>query len=256
MGKSKQIQPQMLDSTPPELRGLRTDLASWAKTIGQSDPRSIAGMSGMETQNLDTIFGGINARSPLMDQGGNMVSRILTGEFLNPATNPGLQGSIDLLSNNAMRNLGTMQNMLDSQFVKAGMFNASPRSGEAVNLARGVQQDLTGQISELVNQNYQTGLQQIMQALGIAPQFDATQQMFGRAMAAQPLLALPRTIEQTMMDASYQHPFDIAQALSGAISGGGQMQYIMPQYRPSELLQWAQALGGIGQNAAAVKGMF
>jgi hypothetical protein len=136
--------------------------------------QTVAPMSGYSSQAFQNMATRAQQGNPLMGQAGGEVSKILSGDYLDPNNNPGFQGALSAAVRpitDAFRN--EVMPGVDSMFSGAGR-TASGMHGQAYSNA---QQDLARGIgdvsSNMAFNNYGMERGNMMNALGMAPGFAA-----------------------------------------------------------------------------------
>jgi hypothetical protein len=136
--------------------------------------QTVAPMSGYSSQAFQNMATRAQQGNPLMGQAGGEVSKILSGDYLDPNNNPGFQGALSAAIRpitDAFRN--EVMPGVDSMFSGAGR-TASGMHGQAYSNA---QQDLARGIgdvsSNMAFNNYGMERGNMMNALGMAPGFAA-----------------------------------------------------------------------------------
>lgn len=182
MGKNKtQKTTQVAKAEPwapiqPYIKGAFTDAQDIYKqgAPGYYPGQTVAPMSGYTQNAFDAMASRAASGNPLMGQAGGEVSKILSGDYLDPNNNPGFQGALSA----AIRPItdafsGEVMPGIDSSFSSAGRYG-SGLQGEAykdasANLGRAI-----GDVSSnMAFNNYGMERGNMMNALEMAPGFAA-----------------------------------------------------------------------------------
>lgn len=177
--------------------------------------QQVASLTPMQNQGIgdvQSLSQGPNASTTAQNQNMNIES----GQYLNPNTNPYLAGTLNTADQG-------VQNQISSEFAGSGrnIIGSAPVQSSAMN--------------QLANQiyggAYQSGMQNMVQASGLAPSIDA-----GTYAPAQAELSVGNGVQQ-------QNQSQINAAMN---------QYNYNQQLPENMLSWYSGL--IGQNAAPFGG--
>lgn len=161
--------------------------------------------------------------SPLTAYGGQELGRILGGGYLN--ANPYLQGAIDAASQGAARNYqSAVMPGIDSSFSLAGRYGSGAHVSAHENAQRALAGQLGGIASNLAYQNYGAERSNMMNALGMAPQYamqdyaDISQlDAVGRAREAMAQSLLNDQVAR--WNFSQQQPLNMLQQYAGLVQG-------------------------------------
>ena len=189
------------------------------------------------TMGLNATEARANAGSPLLGQANTEMSKVLAGNYLNPASNPGFSSMIDTVKANVLPGI-------DSRFMSAN------RSGSGLH-GRAVGEGLGSAIGQLTYQNYGDERNRMTNAMGLAPQFAAADyidpQMLGAVGAAR-----EGQTQQGINEAMARHDFNsnlpqnklanYMQMIQG--NYGGTNTSTGTQYLPGQNIL-SQVLGGL-----------
>lgn len=200
------------------------------------------------TSALNSIETRARAGSPLMNQGSAELGKTLSGQYLDPNTNPGFQSVLDTTKANTLPGI-------DSRFMGAG------RSGSGLH-GRAVGEGLGSAIGGLTYGNYNDERNRMTSALGMAPQY-AQADYNDAAMLGQVGAAREGIAQQGINEAIARHDYNqmapnqalaqYMQMISGNYGGQstGTTQQLIPQANP-----WMQGLGILSSVAGAGLGMY
>jgi hypothetical protein len=206
------------------------------QTLPQGSFSPSQGMTNAATLG-NNYFGGGGVGNLGMEQFAN----ILSGNNLNPSTNPYLQGTIGSLTSGFQQGLGSAQDRLNAQFGASGQ---APNSGANANastmLARGGLSDFNNALSSTLFGNYQQGQNQITQTLGMMDQPLTTANFASGLGQAPGQLAYQGQLAQNQLS---QMPFDLlAQMMQVAPVGNESFAPSEPSGLGSWLNLFASAL--------------
>jgi hypothetical protein len=194
-----------------------------------TDPATNAGLNATEAR--------ANAGSPLMTGANAEMGKVLAGDYLNPATNPGFSSMVDTVKANVLPGI-------DARFMGAG------RSGSGLH-GRAVGEGLGSAIGQLTYQNYGDERNRMTNAMGMAPQFAAADyldpQMLGAVGATREGIA-QRGIDEAVARHDYAQaaPSDALARYMQGIQGnyGSSTTGTTTQYLPGQNI-FSQVLGGL-----------
>jgi len=208
------------------------------QTYANPDAATTSALSSIESRAM--------AGSPLMNQGSTELGKTLSGQYLNPNTNPGFQSVLDTTKANTLPGI-------DSRFMGAG------RSGSGLH-GRAVGEGLGSAIGNLTYGNYNDERNRMSSALGMAPQY-AQADYTDAAMLGQVGAAREAQAQQGINEAMQRHDFNAnlpqsklanyMQMIQG--NYGGSNTSTGTQYMPGTN-PWMQALG-LGLQGASAAGM-
>lgn len=229
-------------SNPPELPSF--------STVADFDP--------LQVQGQEQLLGVVpNMRNVALDAAG--ANRFMTsGAVLDPASNPGLQGTLDAAQRQIMQSLGeSILPNIRGEAVTSGQFGSS-RQGIAEGIAgRGALDAVGDATSRLLSQNYLTGLSAMNQATALSPQVLAGLAVPGAATSAVGDIRQAR--EQALLDERAYRDFyeqaapflaaqEVAAMASGIPGGSTKSTSETPVSQPNPLMQGlglgAMLLGG------------
>lgn len=209
------------------------------QTYANPDAATTAGLNATEAR--------ANAGSPLLGQAQGEMSKILSGQYLDPNSNPGFSSMLDSVRANVLPGI-------DSRFISAG------RSGSGLH-GRAVGEGLGSAIGQLTYGNYNDERNRMTGAMNAAPGMAmadyADPQMLGQVGAQREGQA-----QQGINEAIARHDYgqmapnqalaQYMQMISGNYGGQstGTTQQLIPQTNP-----WTTALGGLFGAAGAVGGL-
>jgi hypothetical protein len=252
MGGSKEIKPTAVDPVSPQTRGMSNDLISYSKSLFDRGPNQVVPMTSAEQTGIDALTGTLTNNPMTMAE--PLLSNILSGKRLSPDTNPYLAGTISGLRTEADKTLGSNMNLLDTMFGKSGMVNGSGRSLEATNLAEKSSSDLNTTIANMLSSLYSQGQSEQMSALGMLPSYQTSN--VNSILSALSGLSLPRTLDQQQQQYDYSSLGDNALLLSQILGSQPGLNYVTPEYQPSDTMQYLSALGPLMQGSGALIGAF
>ncbi len=253
---SKKISPEQVDPAGPKARGLSNDLIDYSRQLFNrpTDAGSrFAPLGAGEQQGLTAIQDNLTGMTQGQNQGQQLIGDVLSGNRLSPDTNPYLSEVLGSLRGNAQDNLGVGMNALDAAFGKSGMANSSARSTEATNLADKSVTGLNETIANMLFGQYNNGLNEQMQVLGMLPSFNTGN--INSLVSAMSALALPRQLEQQGKDFEYNAVGDNALLLAQILGSQPGFQFMQPEFAPSMFSQVTSGLGALGQGVGAMMPM-
>lgn len=250
---SKKISPEQVDPAGPKARGLSNDLIDYSRQLFNrpTDAGSrFAPIGAGEQQGLDAIQQNMGGMTQNQGQGQALIGDILSGNRLSPDTNPYLSQVLGSLRTNASDNLGVGMNALDAAFGRSGMANSSARSTEATNLADKSVSSLNDTIANMLFGQYNNGLNEQMQTLGMLPSFNSGN--INSLVSALSALSLPRQLEQQGKDFEYNAAGDNALLIAQILGSQPGFNFMSPEYAPSMFSQVTSGLGALGQGIGAL----
>lgn len=261
------VGPSVVDTNPGEFAELRRPTSNSLKDIltnlsgtGTFDPntanlgRLTAPITGVEQGLVNRAGQLAGGPSALQQQGRNVLGQTLGGQFLDPASNPFLQSTLDTATRRINERNQLQNQALIGQFKRAGQtLRTDPdRVGSSafLNQARLSERDRLNAIGDvtgnILSQNFQNERNRQQQAVGQAEQI--TSQDINNAIQGLQATALPRLIEDLGVQRGIQEFNErIARLLQAlTISGGisSNSNVVLPG------VQAQQTPLGAGANAA------
>jgi hypothetical protein len=211
------------------LQGLQAPTGAFTPTAGQTGAANVG----------NNYFGAGGAGQLGISQ----LSNILSGNNLNPASNPYLQSNIGAMQQAFGKTLGSATDQLNAQFAGSGQYggDSGARNNALTQLGTNSLQNFGNSLTSFLGSNYQQGQNQITSALGDLNQpLSAASNAF--SLAGQPgqeqvagqqyglnLSELPFNLLQQVMQSApvYQpsyapsQPSDLAGWLNFALQGAG-----------------------------------
>lgn len=168
----------------------------------------VAGFDPWQTMAQEQMVGAAGQQGEGLERALGQADFFTSGAVLDPEQNPGLQGTIDAATRGIFRNLGenTLPALRDQE-ITHGQFGGSRGEIAEGIAARGAAEQAGDVTSQLLNQNYLTGLGQMNQALALTPQMLAQlgdpARMVGEAGAQR------QGLEQRQLDEqAFRHSFE------------------------------------------------
>jgi len=272
MGDDSSDQPQTVTTRNvlgPEQQAL-TNLAmpNWMKfaTTPYSLPGAagVAGFDPAQTAGQQAVLGSTGAQSGIVGGAGDANQFLTSGAALDPRTNPGLAGTIDASVRPIYQNL--TESVLPAIRGQAAVGASGPsanyggsRQGIAEGLAARGASTAAGDVAQKTAfGGYQTGLDAMLRAIGLAPSTAGAQTIPGLTQSA--VGAERQGMEQKLLSAEQQAgqfawmlPFIRGQALTGAAAGTGGGTNISTGPPPQQPSTMDQIIGG-GLTAGALLG--
>lgn len=185
----------------------------------------VAGFTPDQLSAMQQILGQTGGAQGIAGLGGQNISDVLAGKFLNPETDPYLQATYE----QAAQGLTNQYTQATAPSLMAAAQRAGAFGGGAYNQANQLQQYGLGQNlanlgTDIFGGAYEQGRQQQMQALGLLPsvlgaQFQPGQEALGIGTIQQQQQQLANQIAQQNALQQTQWPFQVLQNYEAALQG-------------------------------------
>lgn len=195
---------QIIDTTPGQFTNLRDPFTRSLTGLinsggGQGFQGDLtAGLSDEQKKLLGQINAQAGGTNGLQGQGRSLLSQTLDGRFLDPKSNPFLQGTIDAANRGAIRNFNEITDpRLRSAFTRSGQ-TIQPGGSSPFDKALGQSQadvfnTLSDNATQIASANFQA--ERGRQQAGIGQAEAITQQDFNKSIQALQANELPRLIK-------------------------------------------------------------